>query len=149
IHSSPPWQDLDVPMMTINEYGTGRAVYSAVPIESANGESEARLFVEIVRSLLDGRLSYTAEAHPALWMSACDQPDCTRVMASFLNFQADLPPVPVPVSFELRPPRGRIFRKLTLVPDGRAIGFAIDSDGTLRARLESVALLAMVVAEYD
>jgi len=149
IHSSPPWEDLDFPMVVLNEYGAGRAVYSAAAIETVDADAHANLFVGLVRMLLDDEYAYTAETHPALWMSVFDQREQNRLMASFLNYQAELPSVPVSVRFSLRPPRGKRFRSLRAVPEGRALEFALGDDGTLRSEIGSVALLAMVLAEYE
>ncbi len=149
IHSSPPWEDLDHPMVVLNEYGAGRAVYSAAAIEAVDADAQANLFVAMVRMLLDGEYAYTAEAHPALWMSVFDQREKDRLMASFLNYQAELPPVPVRVRFSLRAPHGKRFRSLRMVPEESALKFALDSDGTLRSEIDSVDLLAMVLAEYE
>ena len=52
IHSSPPWEDLDAPMMVSNEFGAGRAIYSPLGIEGSSGDAESRLFIAAVRSLL-------------------------------------------------------------------------------------------------
>jgi len=151
IHSSPPWDDLDAPMIVRNDFGSGRAVYSAAGIESLEGEAAAKTFVGLVMELLDGRLSFSAETHPSVWMSVFDQRDQNRhqMMASFLDYQSELPPVPVPVRFSIRPPAGMRFTGLRLVPEGRAIPFTIGDGGAIDARLDSVGLLAMVIAEYE
>jgi len=151
IHSSPPWNDLDVPTIVRNEFGAGRAVYSAAGIESLEGEAAAKTLVGLVMELLDDRISFTATTHPSVWMSVFDQRDRGRhqMMASFLNYQPELPPVPVPVRFSIRPPAGARFTALRVVPEGRAIPFAIGAGGAIDARLDSIGLLAMVIAEYE
>ena len=138
-------------MIVRNDFGSGRAVYSAAGIESLEGEAAAKTFVGLVMELLDGRLSFSAETHPSVWMSVFDQRDQNRhqMMASFLNYQSELPPVPVPVRFSIRPPAGMRFTGLRLVPEGRAIPFTIGDGGAIDARLDSVGLLAMVIAEYE
>ena len=150
IHSSPPWDDLDAPMIVRNDFGSGRAVYSTAGIEALEGEAAEQAFVGlVVTGLLNGRLSFTAKTHPSVWMSVFDQRDRQRMMASFLNYQSELPPAPVPVRFSIRPPAGRRFKGLRVVPQGRAVPFRIGEGGALEAELESIELLAMLTAEYE
>ncbi len=149
IHSSPPWEDLTVATIVTNEFGSGRAIYSAASIEAVDSEAETALFVGLISSLVDGHFSHGAVAHPSVWMTTFDQRDHHRVMASFLNYQEELPPVPVPIRFWLRPPAGRRFQRLRLAPDRAVMEFALADDGTLHADLGAVELMAMVIAEYE
>ncbi len=149
IHSSPPWEELTEPTIVTNEFGSGRTIYSAASIEAIDKEAETALFVGLIGSLLDGRFSHGAIAHPSVWMMAFDQRDHHRVMASFLNYQVELPPVPVPIRFWLRPPVGRRFQRLRLAPDGAVMEFTVADDGTIHADLGAVELMAMVIAEYE
>lgn len=100
--------------------------------------------MHLIGLLLEGRLSYTADTHPAVWVNAFDQPEASRVMLSFLNYQTEQPPVPVPVRFAVRPPAGRRFVSLHRVAGKDSPAFRVADDGTLRAELEQVELLAMV-----
>ena len=149
IHSSPPWEEVEAPAIVSNDFGDGRTIYSAVAIEGIDAAAERSLFTGLITSLLDGKLSFSATTHPSVWMSAFDQQDEHRVMVSFLNYQEELPPAPVPVEFWLRPPRGKRFTGLCIAPDGNEIDFKTDSDGTLSASLDSIALMAMVLARYQ
>ena len=148
IHSSPPWEDTDVPVVVLNRYGAGRVVYCAFDIERTAAEVNDAMFLHLLGLLRDGPPSFDAEAHAAVWVNAFDQRDASRVMLSFLNYQAEQPPVPVPVRFAVRPPAGRRFVALQQVPSGAEIAFHTDPDGTLRTALPRVDLLAMVVAAY-
>ena len=149
IHSSPPWEDLDLPMMVSNEFGAGRAIYSSGSIESVNGDAESRLFIATVRSLLGAPASFTAQTHPAVWMSVFDQPDRKRLMISFLNVQADLPIIPVPAKFSIQVPGGGMLKSLMSVPDGRSLRFSTSLNGMVTAEIESVHLLSMLIANYE
>jgi len=149
IHSSPPWDEVTVATIVTNEFGSGRAIYSAASIEAIDSEAETALFVGLIGSLLDRRFSHGAVAHPSVWMTVFDQRDHHRVMASFLNYQEELPPVPVPIRFWLRPPAGRRFQRLLLAPDSALMEFALGDDGTLHADLGAIELMAMVIAEYQ
>ena len=149
IHSSPPWEEVAAPTIVSNQFGNGRAIYSAVAIEGIEGDAERALFTGLVTSMLDGQSSFGASSHPSVWMSAFDQPDKHRVMASFLNYQEELPPAAVPVQFRLRPPNGRRFTSLALAPNGTKMDFKLAADGTLSASINAVGLMTMALAEYE
>jgi hypothetical protein len=74
IHSSPPWTDTATPAVVSNRFGNGVCVYSAADIECKAGEANDRFLLEIIRGLLGGRQSASADAHPCVWMSVTDQP---------------------------------------------------------------------------
>ena len=82
-------------------------------------------------------------------MAAFDQREQNRVMVSFLNYQEVLPPAPLAVQFWLRPPTGKRFRRLVLAPDNHAISFTAAHEGVVRANLDAVELLSIVIAHYD
>lgn len=90
IHSSPPWEDTEHPTIV----RTGNVIYSASDIEAVDAEANEALFVHLIRSLL-GEPTWSADAHPSVWVNVFDQPEHGRWVASFLNCTADLPAVPV------------------------------------------------------
>src|SRR5439155_8931601 len=139
IHSSPPWEDTDHPVVVTNRFGDGRSVYCVSDIETTDAEAHERLFVRLIASLLphDGARSFTVDTHPAIWANAFDQSDSDRgrLVASFLNYQAELPPVAVPVSFRLRPPAGKTFTGLTAAPSGDPLPYEVGADGSIPGRL--------------
>jgi hypothetical protein len=148
IHSSPPWEDLDVPTVVHHEFGQGRAVYSAADIERVEADANAGMFLGIVRSLARGPWTYEADAHPAVWMTVFDQPDQWRQLVTLLHCPADLPPLPVTARIRLRPPAGRSFRDAVAVAGGQTLDPHVRPDGVLEADVVVEQGLAMVLATY-
>jgi hypothetical protein len=143
IHSWPPHTDTDAPVIV----GNAGCVYSSVVLEETNAAANERLFVGLVRRLLDGRERWSADAHPAVWVSAFEQP--SRVTMTFVNYSSDLPVLPVEgVRLLLRPPDGKRFVDVVLAPDGERVPFEIAGDGTLTAELARLEEFAMVIASY-
>jgi hypothetical protein len=149
IHSSPPWEETETPLIVGSQYGRGRCTYSAAPLESIDHPAARQLLVGLLRDLLGGPARFEAEAHLAIWVNAFDQPDAGRVQISFLNPLAQSGPLPAfSVRFELRPPAGKRFRALSRVPDRTPSPFEVDADGTLRATVDDLVDFRMLVAEY-
>ncbi len=150
IHSNPPWCDTGSPVLVEHSFGGGRTIYSAIDIESTDGAANQKLFVKLITDLLEGRQSASADAHPCVWMTVTGQDDRQRMIVALLNYQTQLPPVPLrEVRFSLRPPAGRKFARLRLLPAGGELDFVTDDNGQLRATVPQLEALAMLSAEYE
>ncbi len=148
IHSAPPHTDTDHPVIVEHRTGDGVSVYSAIDLEATPSEVNERVFVGIVRRLLGREPSASARAHPAVWMNVFDHPDEDRMSVTLLNYQADLPAVPVrDVLVELDAGPGKRFTSLTRAPDGAPMGFEV-TGGRLRTTLEELDVFEMLVAAY-
>jgi len=148
IHSAPPWERTEEPTIVVNDHGAGRVVYAVAAHEMVDAEADEALFVHLVRSLLPGEPSFRSDCHPSVWLNAFDQAGESRMVVTLLNHQADLPPVPVPATFTLRPPAGKRFVGASAAPDGAPVRHAIDPDGAVTVELDAVEILAAVVLDY-
>lgn len=150
IHCSPPWQDTDLPVIVEHSYGEGQAIYSAADIECVESDANDRLFVSLIERLIGGKMTYSASAHPAVWMNAFHQPDHNRFVVGFLNYQSQMPAIPVRgISFTISPPSGARFKSLKLLPGESPLESSLDENGGIRATLGELAVIQMLAAEYE
>jgi hypothetical protein len=144
IHSNPPGQPTDRPEVVLNHFGQGRAIYCASPIETI--ESLDGSIARLVRRLYD-KFSFEADAPAAVELTLFHQPNRQRYRLSLVNFQKDMPNIPVTdIVVRLRLPE-RVIR-VVQVPDERQIAHT-EADGVVQftvRRLETLAIFAVVVS---
>jgi len=150
IHSSPPWEDMNVPVIVEHAFGDGAVIYSAADIECVQSEANDVLFAGLIRRLMAGAPSYSAQTHPCVWMNVFHQPEQTRFKVCLLNNQPQHPVVPVRgTGFSLRPPDSGRYTALKMLPGGEAVPFTLDEGGTLRGHLAELDVFAMLAAQYE
>ena len=151
IHSSPPWQDTDTPVIVENTYGKGRVIYSAADIETIPASAnEALLRHLLFDRLLDGNSFFTCDAHPSVWAEVYRHPEERHYRICLLNHQEQLPAIPVEkISFKLYPVKGETFTGLTIGSYKEAHPYSIDEHGCLTATLERLADLTMIHVTYN
>jgi hypothetical protein len=141
IHSNPPWVATDQPEVVLNACGAGRTVYSASLLEEVATLQES--FVRLLRRLCV-RPTFEVSAHPAVEVTLFHQPDRRRYVLSFVNFQHDLPNLPVDgLQVRLRLPQ-RV-RRVRALPDGGAVRFRATRDEIelTAPRLQTLLMLAL------
>ena len=92
IHSFPPWEDTDVPVLVESSFGSGRAVYSAFDIEREQADVNDQLFEAIIRGLLGDDWSLRCETHASVTVSAFREEENSAIRVALLNS----PPAGVP-----------------------------------------------------
>ena len=150
IHSFPPWDDTDHPVVIRHQFGKGHSIYSAAEIECIGSEASDRLFICLLRSLFDTAPTFSAETHPNVWMSVFHQPENKRYLIGFLNYPNEFPAVPIQhIPFSLRPPQTKKFTRLLLLPEETPVDFTVNADGALHAEVRDLAVCQMLLAETD
>ncbi|MBI4602759.1 MAG: beta-galactosidase [Planctomycetes bacterium] len=145
IHSNPPWVPTEAPEVTLHPFGKGKAVYSASLLETVEGLRET--FVSLVR-LLAGPCRVEADAPGVVEVTAFRQPDRRRLVVCLVNFQRDLPNVPVDGIRLLVRLEGERVARVRRLPGGDEVPHA-EREGAVEIvapRLETLVLLALELA---
>ena len=118
IHSNPPWLPTDRPEVVFHRFGEGKAIYSSSLLENIEGMKDT--FLQLLR-LLNNTYRFEADAPSAVELTMFRQPDRKRYLLSLVNFQKDLPNIPVDgIRVRLRLEGERIQRVIKL-PESRKI----------------------------
>jgi hypothetical protein len=126
IHSNPPGIAVGSPSVVRNRFGKGQAIYVAGELEKNKFHGE--MFIGLLRSIIAGPFSLEADAPKVVEITAFHQPDRGRFVINLLNFQEELPNVPVfgaKVRFRLA---GRGAKRLALLPGEQPVAFAVSGD---------------------
>ena len=150
IISDPPAENPGTdPGLVIHEYGRGKAVWVAAPMESGNNAVNGRLVVWVLRRVLSGPYYFEVETHPWVEMTLYHQPEKRRLLAGLLNMPRDLPPpVPAGATVRVHVPEGRRATGVVKVPDGKAIAFE-KAGAYVQFRVEPFPVISMALVEYQ
>ncbi|MBI2924403.1 MAG: hypothetical protein HYY24_01730 [Verrucomicrobia bacterium] len=143
IHSNPPWVATANPEIVFHRFGRGRVVYCSSVLEGV--ETLGDTFVKLIRFLHDG-YRFTVEAPGVVEATFFHQRDRRRYVLTLVNFQKDLPNIPVDgIKIHLRvPERVRAIQRL---PNGAAISHRRRNGAVtfLAPRLHTLAMFAITV----
>ncbi len=95
IHSNPPGIPTDYPSVVLNEYGKGKVVYVAADLEVARQEPHRLIFVNLIKMLSSKPFSFEADAPKSVEITLFHQQDKKRYLVNLLNFQTELPNIPI------------------------------------------------------
>lgn len=149
IHSSPPWDDLNNPAIVENRFHRGKSIYSISPIETALTEADKRLFVSLIRDLLEGPGSLEAEASPDTWVTLFDQPEQRRYVVTAVVYNPEFNPGPTPLKFAVHATTpGRQIDRVVEASSGREVKFDVGKDGAVQVDDGPFELFRMYLLEY-
>lgn len=149
IHTYPPWQDTDIPTIVKNRFGTGEVIYSAADIEAADSDAHAKLFIALIEHLVKAPWSYSADTHPAVWVTAFHQPERKRFILSLLNYQKQLPCLPIHnIPIKIEPVGSHLFNSLLRLPEETQLPFTLQRNGALTSVIKELTEFTMVAALY-
>ena len=142
IHSNPPGITTDYPAIVVNSYGSGKAMYSTGDLES--DDSHRDIFINLIR-LQSERFSFEADAPKSVEVTVFRQTDRRRLVISLVNFQEDLPNIPVGGTRVRVRLDGREPERLLLLPEEGEWPFQLHGDYVefTAPRLETFQMFAL------
>jgi len=144
IHSNPPWTKTEEPELVRNSFGRGQVIFSASPIEMV--ETLGDTFTQLVKSLLPTP-HFAVEAPKCVEVTLFEQPDRNRAVLALVNFQKELPNIPINgINVVLRP--GRTTSRIVQLPSGTEMKRSLREDGTVSFASPKLETLQMFAIEY-
>ena len=144
IHSNPPGVPTNHPAIVLNRFGAGQAMYVAGALE--NTDLHRDIFVNLIR-LLAGPLSVEADAPKPVEITVSRQEDKQRLIVNLVNFQKELPNIPID-GIKVRVCVGdRDVKRLILLPAGTELEHEL-KDGFVDFVVPRLETFAMVALEY-
>lgn len=145
--SSPPEIVTAYPAIVSNTYGSGRTVYAAGPIEAMEKEAQRSCFVSLVQELMDKPAWFESDAPKSVELTLFHQAKNNRFILNAVNFQKELPNIPVDrirlrVKLEHRKPS-----EVSLLPNREPIPYHYDGQ-YVEFRLPRLETFHMVAVHY-
>ncbi|MDD5707016.1 MAG: beta-galactosidase trimerization domain-containing protein [Kiritimatiellae bacterium] len=131
--SNPPGIPTDLPALVMRNHGRGRVIYSAGHIEKMEHEEHRLVLTALLRRLLTRPLVATTDAPKAVELTVYEQPRNRRRIVNLLNFQKDLPNIPVEGIQVRLWLNGKKVRSVMTLPEQEPVSHTIDADHLLFA----------------
>ena len=93
--SNPPGRPTVNPALVRNRFGKGICIYSAGTLEFMPHDAHGCIFAGLIRSMLDKEACFETDAPRPVEITVYDDPHARRLLVFALNFQKELPNIPV------------------------------------------------------
>jgi len=144
-YSNPPGIPTDHPAIILNQFGPGRVIYVSGELE--NSEFYRLVIINLIRQLCD-HFTFEADAPQAVEVTAFHQDERKRYLISLINFQRDLPNIPVENMHLTLRLDGKRIRQLLWLPDEKTLDFEI-RDELVRIQVPRLETFQMMALDYS
>lgn len=146
--SNPPGINTENPSLTRKKYGEGEVVYSAGDIESLVYDSTRNAFAGIITGLFSNPPLFSTSAPGAVEITVFKQALRKRLIINVLNFQMELPPVPVHNIKLTLALRGITPLRLFFAPGEVDVNYIMNTD-ILEFEIDKLEMFKMFVLDYE
>jgi hypothetical protein len=95
IHSNPPGIPTEYPAVILRDFGKGKVVWVAGDLEMMKYDPQRKVFINLIKSLAQKPFSFEADAPKSVEITLFHQEENKRYIINFLNFQEELPNIPI------------------------------------------------------
>jgi len=125
IHSNPPGITTDYPSIVLNCHGKGKAIYSAAHLE--NFKHCQDVFIGLIHMLCKS-FHFESNAPKPVEITMFEQQDKKRLIVNLLNFQKELPNIPIEgIKLKIKLD-GKTVKKLVLMPEEKELKYELSED---------------------
>jgi hypothetical protein len=125
IHSNPPGIPTEYPAIVMRSFGKGKAVWVAEDLELMKYDSQREVFTNLIKSLAQKPFSFESDAPKSVEITLFHQGENKRYIINFLNFQEELPNIPVSGITCRVKLEGRKATRLVKLPEEEEIPFEV------------------------
>lgn len=145
--SNPPGRRTGSPALVRNRYGKGTCVYSTGTIEYMPHDAHCGIFAEMIRSLMKKKACFETNAPRPVEINVYDDAPAKRLLVCVLNFQKELPNIPV-YGIDIRVSLGgKKLTSLGLLPENKPLRHSVREDA-VSFTLERLDTFAMIALDY-
>ncbi|MBL7176028.1 MAG: beta-galactosidase trimerization domain-containing protein [Desulfobacteraceae bacterium] len=142
IHSNPPGVPTEYPSIVMNKYGKGKVIYVAVNLDLVLMED---IFLDLLNHISPEPFNLRSDAPKQVELTLFHQRNKNRYIVNLLNFQSELPNIPVEgievkVKLEEKKPI-----KVLQLPDEKELDFEVEDSFVIftAPRLETFLMVAL------
>ena len=126
IHSDPPGVLTDIPAVTVNRFGSGMVIWSALPIENIKFEEYRQIFLNLLHYNTHPAYFFASDAPKNVEITAFKNAESVTVNAVVLDEESiSTPAAPFTVRVKMQA------KAVRLLPDGEEIPFRQQGDYTV------------------
>jgi len=118
IHSNPPGRETEFAALTVNSYGKGRCVYLASSLLSMKQDAQREFGAWLLKEFMTTNVSIETNAPPCVEAAVLRSSTADAWLVGFVNYQAELPNVPVHGLRAELPLHGRNLSSCVRISDG-------------------------------
>lgn len=145
IHSNPPGLPTEHPSLVLHEYGKGKALYVAANLDLKAMED---VFLKLLALIRPEPFAFSSNAPRPVEITLFHQKDRRRFLVNLLNFQAELPNIPVlDIEVKIRLD-GKKARGVMELPEENALPFK-QADGYVIFIVPRLETFVMAAVDYE
>jgi hypothetical protein len=148
ILTDPPGKPTNWPALILNRFGRGKVIYAAGVLEMCEHDTQRQVLVNLVKLLASRPFAFQTDSPKAVEITLFHQPERNRWIVNLLNYQQELPNIPVNEA------HARIFvgtkkpKTLSVLPDGEKVDFAF-RDGYVEFAVPRLVDYMMLALSYE
>lgn len=144
--SNPPGRHLENPAILLYELGKGRVIYSAGSIETLRKDDQIQVFINMLTTVMGDKFSICSNAPRCVEITMYEQTQNSRYVLNLLNFQEQLPSIPIYYT-NVKVRSDKPIRRIVNVPGELEVPFTVE-DGYTCFSVEKLDIFSMFLLEY-
>ena len=146
IHANPPGIATEMPAMMYTEYGAGKILWSALPIERADRYQHEEIFAGLMKKLMPGEFLFGGEASESIEYVLFDAPEYHQKLMGVIETRDNFR-IPKSHDIDIWIAQDKKPEKVYYLDSGEEIPFVYEN-GKVKVHIDTMDIAAMFAVEY-